>query len=73
MAIWEIIVLMVVGTICLIAASSIITDNVFDAFDNYKSKRAVKELQLFSEVMKVIPETMVQVVDVMKKKIEQDE
>lgn len=73
MVIWEIIIIMVVATICLWIGTSAIADGILNAVDRYKSKRTVKEMKVFSEIMKVIPETMVQVVDVMKKKIEQDE
>ena len=66
MVLWEITVLMIVGTICAICGISAIADGILNAIDRYKSKRTVKNMKVYSEVMHVMPDVIGQTVQKMK-------
>lgn len=69
--IWQVIIVMVAGTICLTAAVKLIIASVLDEIDKYRTKQTARTIQSMVTVINGLPEIMSKVMDIQNKKQEE--
>lgn len=69
--IWQVIILMVAGTICLTAAVKLVSSSILDEIDKFRAKQTARTIQSMATVINGLPEIMSKVMDIQNKKQEE--
>ena len=68
MTIWEIVILMVVGTICISGGIGLAYNYIVNAVEGYQIRKSKREMDLFVKIMEVIPKMLVDTFEMISKK-----
>ncbi len=55
MTVWEIVIIMVMATVCVTAGIGIIYSSIVNTVERYQIRKAKRELEVFTKVMGEIP------------------
>ena len=66
MTVWEIVILMIVGTICLAGGIGFVYASIVNTVERYQIRRTNREMETFTKIMGIIPDIFVQVFNKLK-------
>ena len=68
MTVWEIVILMVMATVCIASGIGFVYNSIVNTVERYAIRKQKRELEVFTKVMEEIPGLFVKMVDLIKEK-----
>ena len=56
MNVWEIVIMMVVGTLCITTGIGFVYSSIVATVERYQIRKTKRELEIYAQVIKVIPD-----------------
>ena len=73
MTVWEIVIMMVVATVCIASGIGVVYNSIVNTVERYQIRKAKRELEVFTKIIGELPGLFTKLVDLIEKKeAEQD-
>lgn len=66
MNIWESIILMVAGTVCIISCISIIYSSIVNTIERYNIRKTKRDMETFTRIIEQIPGVCIEISNIVK-------
>ena len=73
MNIWELVILIIVGSICIFGGIGAVYGSIVKTVERYQIHKEGRALQTFIKIMDVMPETFSKLIDIMQTKMNEEE
>lgn len=73
MNIWEIVILVIVGSICVFGGIGAVYSSIVKTVERYQIHKETRSMQMFIKVMEIMPDMFGKIIDVMQKKMNEEE
>ena len=68
MTVWEIVILMVMATVCVTCGIGIVYSSIVNTVERYQIRKAKRELEIFTKVMEEIPGMFTKLIEMVSEK-----
>ena len=68
MTVWEIVILMVMATVCVASGIGVVYNSIVNTVERYQIRKAKRELEIFTKVMEEIPNLLKNFVNMVMEK-----
>ena len=68
MTVWEIVILMVMATVCIASGIGVVYNSIVNTVERYQIRKAKRELEIFTKVMGEIPNLLKNFVNMVMEK-----
>ena len=68
MTVWEIVILMVMATVCIASGIGVVYNSIVNAVERYQIRKAKRELEIFTKVIGELPNLFKQLVNMVEEK-----
>ena len=68
MTVWEIVILMVMATVCLASGIGVVYSSIVNTVERYQIRKAKRELEIFTKVIGELPNLFTQLVSMVEEK-----
>ena len=68
MTVWEIVIMMVVATVCLTSGIGIVYSSIVNTVERYQIRKAKRELEVFTKIIGELPGLFTKLVDLIEQK-----
>lgn len=68
MTVWEIVILMVMATVCVASGIGFVYNSIVNTVERYQIRKAKRELEIFTKVMEEIPNLLKNFVNMVMEK-----
>ena len=71
MTVYEILMIMIVGTLCITCGISFVYGSIVNTIERYQVRKKQRELEAFTKVIQEIPDVIFKTMDIIKGKIDE--
>ena len=68
MTVWEIVILMVMATVCIASGIGVVYNSIVNTVERYQIRKAKRELEIFTKVIGELPNLFKQLVNMVEEK-----
>ena len=68
MTVWEIVIMMVVATVCIASGIGVVYNSIVNTVERYQIRKAKRELEVFTKVIGELPNLFKQLVNMVEEK-----
>lgn len=68
MTVWEIVIVMIIGTICITTGIAFVYSSIVNTIERYQRRKTVRELEIFTKIMESIPGMFTKMVEIVAEK-----
>lgn len=68
MTVWEIVILMVMATVCIASGIGVVYNSIVNTVERYQIRKAKRELEVFTKVIGELPNLFKQLVNMVEEK-----
>jgi hypothetical protein len=68
MTVWEIVIMMVVATVCIASGIGVVYNSIVNTVERYQIRKAKRELEIFTKVIGELPNLFKQLVNMVEEK-----
>ena len=68
MTVWEIVIMMVVATVCIASGIGVVYNSIVNTVERYQIRKAKRELEIFTKVVGEIPGLFTKLVELVESK-----
>ena len=68
MTVWEIVILMVMATVCIASGIGFVYNSIVNTVERYQIRKAKRELEIFTKVIGELPNLFKQLVNMVEEK-----
>lgn len=73
MNIWELVILIIVGSVCVFGGIGAVYGSIVKAIERYQINKENRSIQTFIKLMEIMPDVLSKIIDVMDNKIDESE
>lgn len=68
MTVWEIVIIMVMATVCIASGIGVVYNSIVNTVERYQIRKAKRELEIFTKVIGELPNLFKQLVNMVEEK-----